>query len=241
MEWWLVLFLVVAVLYASVGHGGGSGYLALMSLIGLTYLTIRPTALVLNLFVSLIAFVAYARAGHFKWRVFWPFALSSIPCAWLGGRMSLSEQGFKYMLGIFLLIAAARMVGLLRTSPVRQRELNVPLAMLVGAALGFFSGSLGIGGGIILSPVLVLSGWADIKTTAATSSLFIFVNSISGLAGIASVELVISPHVHFMIGAVVLGGLIGAWLGATRLPARKVQLILSAVLFAAAAKLLLIP
>jgi uncharacterized membrane protein YfcA len=241
MEWWLGFFLLVSVLYSLVGHGGGSGYIALMSLLGFAVTTIRPTALVLNLFVSLISFIAFARAGYFKWRTFWPFAITSVPCAWLGGRMSFTDQGLKYMLGIFLLIATARMIGILRLGPVKERPPNIPLALLLGAALGFFSGSIGIGGGIILSPVLLLTGWADIRTTAATSSLFIFVNSAAGLAGIASKGLHLSSDIFWLVLVVVAGGLIGAWLGSSRLAAKAVQRLLALVLFAAAVKLLLLP
>jgi len=240
MEWWIILFFAAAFVYAMVGHGGASAYLAIMSLLNFSTNVLRPTALVLNLFVSLISFIAFARAGYFKWKLFWPFALTSIPMAWYGGSLSIDEHGFKTILGVFLLIATVRMMLHRSAVNAETRPVNVPLALLIGALLGFLAGLIGIGGGIILSPVILLLGWADAKATAATSSLFIFVNSLAGLLGMTG-QLHVHTGIWWMVGAVVLGGLVGGHLGSNKYSVQRVRAVLAVVLLAAAVKLLLMP
>ena len=239
MEWWLIFFFGIALLYAMIGHGGASGYLATMSLLDMSLKSIRPTALALNLIVSLISFISFARAGHFRFNTFWPFALGSVPMAYLGGSLGLNDLPFKIMLGLFLLFASARMMGLLRMSRIKQRKFNVFIALGIGAVLGLFSGLIGIGGGIILSPIILLLGWADVKTTAATSALFIFVNSAAGLWGMAQGWPEFHSALFSMTGAVLIGGLVGGYLGSSRFSSARVQWVLSVVLLVAAVKLLL--
>jgi hypothetical protein len=235
----LVLLFIVAFLYASVGHGGASGYLALMALFSMSPAVMRPTALLLNLFVSLSAFILFYRSGHFKWKIFLPFALASIPCSFLGGMIEMDAAIYKKLLGILLLIPVGRM--LMSTSGDEQTK-NVPdvkLSLLIGAIIGFLSGLIGIGGGIILSPVLLLLSWTTQKQTAAISALFIFVNSVSGLAGQFSQGIELQPDMFAYVGVAFAGGSAGAWMGSAKLDHRALKYLLSIVLTVASLKLLL--
>ena len=174
---------MVAFLYASVGHGGASGYLALMALFSVAPLVMKPTALLLNLCVSLTSFIQFYRGGHFKRKIFWPFALTSIPAAYAGGLIVVDGTVYKKILGLLLLLPVVRFLFFNNGDPDEKKSSNFRLSLLVGALIGFLSGLIGIGGGILLSPVLLLLKWTDQKETAAISALFIFVNSLSGLAG----------------------------------------------------------
>lgn len=239
---WPVLFylllFVVAFLYASVGHGGASGYLALMSLFAMEPAFMKPTALLLNLFVSLTAFIQYYRGGHFRWKLFLPFALVSIPMSYLGGSLHLDATVYKKMLGFFLLIPALRFLFVQDAKDTDLKPSNLGLSLLIGAGLGFLSGLLGIGGGVLLSPILLLLCWSNQKQTAAVSALFIFVNSLSGLAGQLSKGIAFSPEMIVFVGIAFAGGLLGAWLGALKLKQQWLKYLLSIVLLVAAIKLL---
>ena len=170
------LLFVVAFLYASVGHGGASGYLALMAIFGMAPDVMKPTALMLNLFVSLTAFIQYYRGGHFKWNIFWPLALLSIPAAYLGGLVSIDASVYKKLLGLLLLLPVVRFLFFRNTDVSQLKPVKPWLSAGMGASIGWLSGLIGIGGGIILSPILLLLKWTDQKQTAAISALFIFVN-----------------------------------------------------------------
>ena len=233
----LLLLAFVAVTYAMVGHGGASGYLALMALWGFPQEVMRPSALVLNLFVSTIAFVQFARAGHFRWHLFWPFAMMSVPMAWLGAQVVLDGALYKKVLAGCLLVAVARMLGLFGKGKGSERPLHLPAALLVGAVLGFASGMIGIGGGILLSPLFLLAGWGDAKVTAAISAAFILVNSTSGLAGALGRGETLDPTMWPLILVAVVGGLAGGWIGARRLPEPRLRQVLGAVLLLACVKL----
>lgn len=172
---YLLLFLV-AFLYASVGHGGASGYLALMALFSVTPEVMKPTALLLNLFVSLTSFIQFYRGGHFRWKVFWPFALASIPLAYLGGLVIVEGSVYKKILGLLLLVPIIRFYFFSNAKVDEQAKSKFGLSLLIGGSIGFFSGLIGIGGGILLSPILLLLKWTDQKQTAAISALFIFVH-----------------------------------------------------------------
>ena len=238
-EWWLLLlFAGVAFAYALVGHGGASGYLTIMALLSFAPAMMKPTALVLNLFVSLIAFVQFYRAGHFKWNLFWPFAITSMPCAFLGGSIDLDPLWYKRLLGVCLVVAALRLFGLFSRKGHAITEPPLVLALFVGAAIGLFSGLLGIGGGILLSPVLLLAVWADAKTAAAVSALFIFVNSTAGLIGLRSSMAVIEPAMLLWVGASVVGGLFGSWVGARKATEPRLRQVLGGVMVLASIKLL---
>ncbi|MBD80657.1 MAG: hypothetical protein CL840_17210 [Crocinitomicaceae bacterium] len=233
-----VLLPLVAFTYAAVGHGGASGYLALMALFGVAVVVMKPTALILNLFVAGISFYQFWKRGYFRWKLFYPFVITSIPAAFVGGYLSVDSHLYKQILGVLLLFAVARMLGLFGKTGDHEREIKLWQGLIVGALIGFFSGLIGIGGGIILSPILLLLGWASVKQTAAVSALFIWVNSLAGFAGlyISGVEL----HTNFIIfiGLAVLGGLAGAYFGSSVLKNKSLTQFLSVVLLLASIKLM---
>lgn len=233
-----ILLFFVALLYSSVGHGGASGYLALMALFGVASAVMKPTALLLNLFVSLTSFIQFYRGKHFIWHVFWPFALASIPMAYLGGKIQVDDFMYKKILGILLLIPVVRFLFFSNIKVTDPKKANIPLSLLVGACIGFLSGLIGIGGGIILSPILLLLQWTDQKQTAAISALFIFVNSIAGLVGQLSKGVEFSVDMIGYVSVAFVGGLCGAYLGAIRFPQSILKFVLGVVLAMASYKLL---
>jgi len=232
------LLFFVALLYASVGHGGASGYLALMALFSITPEVMKPTALMLNLFVSLTAFIQFYRGKHFRWKVFWPFALASIPLAFVGGSTPVDGSIYKKILGILLLIPVIRFLFFSNIKVTDTKRRNIPLSLLIGAIIGLLSGLIGIGGGIILSPILLLLRWTDQKQTAAISALFIFVNSLSGLAGQLQKGIHFSAGMYTYVAIAFAGGLCGAYLGALRFPQNILKYVLGLVLAVASYKLL---
>ena len=238
-----ILFLggifLIAILYSSVGHGGASGYLAFMALLGFAPDVMRPAALILNIFVSSIAFITFTRNGHFRFKLLWPFIITSVPLAFLGGTFNVDSRIYKIILGVFLLFAIARMLMKVRAHPGARREANILLALIIGAILGFFSGLIGIGGGIILSPVIILLGWATVKQTAAVSAVFILVNSIAGLSGFVLKSAMPDVQIIYMVLAGVLGGLLGSWLGSFRIRENYLRYTLALVLLMASIKLFL--
>lgn len=241
MEWsflFYVLFFVVAFLYASVGHGGASGYLALMALFSFSPEVMKPTALLLNLFVSLTSFIQFYRGGHFRWKVFWPFALASIPLAYVGGLIVVSGNVYKKMLGVLLIVPIIRFFFFSNTKREELKENTVPLSLLTGGAIGFLSGLIGIGGGILLSPVLLLLKWTDQKQTAAISALFIFVNSVSGLMGQLKKGIHFTGDMYAYVAVAFAGGLCGAYFGALKFEQTILKYVLATVLSLAAYKLL---
>jgi uncharacterized protein len=231
--------LVVAFLYASVGHGGASGYLAVMALAGVAPAAMKPTALVLNLVVAGIGSIQFARAGYFRWRKLWPFALGSIPLAFLGGALKLPVGPYKVLVGGVLLLSAARLLFTAQHGGDAEKDPPLAIAIPLGAVLGFVSGLTGVGGGIFLSPLLLLLGWANPKGTAAVSAVFIVVNSLAGLAGhLASLESV-PKDVLVWAPAVAVGGFLGSGLGSRRWPNVTIRRVLAVVLVLAGAKLIL--
>ncbi len=237
----LLTFLIfaAALLYSSVGHGGASGYLAAMALFGIAPDVMKPTALVLNLFVATVGTIRYARAGCFSWNIFWPFAVTSIPFAFLGGMWKLPPSAYKIILGCVLLFAAWRLaIKQSAHAPAEQKPTILPLALLFGGIIGLLSGLTGVGGGIFLSPLLLLLGWADIRKTAGVSVTFILVNSASGLLGhFKSVKSL--PHeIVWWAPAALIGGLVGAELGSRRLTPLVMRRTLAAVLVVAGLKML---
>jgi uncharacterized membrane protein YfcA len=279
---WILLFFVVAFLYSAVGHGGASGYLALMSIWHLAPEHMKPVALILNLVVSGIAFIQFYRQGHFLWRLFLPIAALSIPMAYLGGFTPLKDDVYQLGLGVFLVISVVLLNVNLRggisfKNDDEQRVLAddasqlsreyLLAAAILGGGIGYVSGLLGIGGGILLSPVLLLLGWTQQKQTAAMGAAFIFVNSMSGLVGFVQQHplwelpaekmsgiadaaitggsvlgiywLSVSMIVGVLIIPVVMGGVVGSWYGSKKFSHRGMKGILSVVLLIAAIKLLL--
>ena len=238
MEWLIFAGIpLMAFLYAMVGHGGASAYLALMALLSFSPEVMRPTALILNLFVAGISFVQFWRAGFFKPRLFVVFAISSIPFSYLGGLQEVDEPVYKKILGVLLLFAIARMLGLFGKANKKQ-EVNWPLGLAVGAAVGYLSGLIGIGGGIILSPVILLLGWGNVKETAAVSALFIWVNSLAGLLGQIQSGIEVAQDIYLLLGLAIVGGIFGATLGSKKLSFTHLNWVLSAVLILASVKLL---
>lgn len=234
---YLLLF-VVAFLYASVGHGGASGYLALMALFSMAPAVMKPTALMLNLFVSLTAFIQYYRAGHFSWRIFWPLALASVPLAYLGGLVSIEASFYKKILGLLLLLPVVRFLFFRHQDNVPLQPEKPLAAAGIGAGIGWLSGLIGIGGGIILSPVLLLLKWTNQKQTAAISALFIFVNSLAGLLGQWQKGINFTPEMTYYVAIAFTGGLAGAYIGAIRLPQHAIRYALALVLAVASFKLI---
>jgi uncharacterized membrane protein YfcA len=233
------LIFLVALAYSSVGHGGASGYLAVLALFGFAPLVMAPSALALNLLVSTTAFLAYSRAGYFVPRLFWPFAMTSIPMAFLGGLLKVPVWIYSWLLAAALLFAAIRIVleGLKSQEEILLRPPRLGVALPAGAAIGFLSGLLGVGGGIFLSPILLLMRWADTKRTAAASAAFIWVNSAAGLYGPINREGLDIAKLWPLVLAAFLGGLLGSQIGARRLRGTALRFVLAGVLVVAALKI----
>lgn len=234
----VVALMLTAFLYSSVGHGGASGYLALMALFAIETAVMRSSALTMNLFVAGISFISFYRGGHFKWNIFFPFAAASVPMAFLGAQTTINPTLYKIILGIFLLIAVARM--LIRPNKEFEQSKNLAIipALLIGAFLGFFSGMIGIGGGIILSPVLLVFHWANVKEAAGISALFILVNSLSGLIGLGLADNIAYPsYFPLWIPAVIIGGLMGGYSGSFKYSPAGLRYVLAGVLLMASFKL----
>lgn len=234
---------LIAFLYASVGHGGASGYLALMAVLGYTQDVMKPTALLLNLFVSAIAFYHFWRAGYFNKRLFTVFAISSIPLSFIGGRITIDPHLYKIILGICLLIATVKIFGILdskknEADKNKAPKIDLKLGLVIGAIIGFISGLIGIGGGIILSPVILLLRWGNAKEAAAVSALFIWVNSASGLTGQISKGITIGTESWIMVLLAVIGGFFGAYVGSRKLNNNAVRQLLAIVLLFASIKLI---
>jgi len=232
------LLFIVAFLYASVGHGGASGYLALMAIFAISPAIMKPTALLLNLFVSSTSFIQFYRGGHFKWKTFWPFALASIPLSFAGGMMMIESSIYKRILGLLLLIPVIRFFFFKNTDSKDFKSSNIPLSLAIGGIIGLLSGMIGIGGGIILSPILLLLKWTDQKQTAAISAAFIFVNSVAGLGGQLIKGFQFNSHMLTYVGVAFVGGLCGAYFGALKFPQTVLKNVLACVLALAAYKLL---
>jgi len=229
---------IVAFLYSSVGHAGASGYIAVMTLFSLTPEEIKPTALALNILVATIASWQFWRAGFFSWKLFWPFALLSFPLAFLGGYLNLPTHIFKIVIGVVLLFSAVRFL-MPQIAPESVTEPSKPVAIGVGAGLGLLSGLTGTGGGIFLTPLLLLMRWATVKNAAAVSAVFILLNSISGLLGNFSATKNIPAFILPLGIAVVVGGAMGSYLGSRKLAPLMIKRLLAIVLIIAGFKLIL--
>src|SRR5436190_2977000 len=236
----ILAIFVVAVLYSSVGHGGASGYLAVMAFLGVMPEVTRPTALVLNLFVASIAAFQFYRSGFFSWSLFWPFALTSIPFAFIGGMIKLPTNVYKIVLGLVLLFAAFRLAWKFASDNNDVQAPKIWMALIIGAAIGLLSGLVGVGGGIFLTPILLLMHWSETKTAAGISAVFILVNSASGLAGNYQHVSVLPQNVWFWIAAAVAGGIVGSLLGAKKFDSLTIRRLLAAVLLFAAVKLIFV-
>jgi uncharacterized membrane protein YfcA len=235
LQWLIpILVLIIAFLYSSVGFGGATSYLAILSLFAISPLITSTTALTLNVLVAGIAFINYFRFGHFKWRLVWPFLITSVPAALVGGLLKVNQSVYLLLLHAVALYLGLRM--LFSSELVKCKEVDIPdsrisLALLTGALIGFISGVVGIGGGIFLSPIILLACWGTPKQAASASAIFIVINSISGLVGRG-----LSGRLEYgLLGLVLIpsgliGGLLGSYWGAKYLSNRAVQRLLGVVL-----------
>ncbi len=229
-------FFLASGLYAAVGHGGASAYLAVMGLIGMVPVEMKPIALVLNIAVSLLAFIAFARAGHFRPRLFWLFAAVSVPAAFIGGWLQSPDSVFKLILAAALVFGAWRLAFHTSAEEPDLREPHLATILILGLTIGFLSGLIGIGGGIFLTPLLVLFRWTPAKPAAAISAAFIFVNSLAGLAGFVTKGGVVPQLAWFLLPVVLVGAWCGSSWGSKRARTPALQRVLAAVLVVAAAK-----
>jgi uncharacterized membrane protein YfcA len=238
IELFYSILFVVAFLYAAVGHGGASGYLALMALYGVAPEEMKPTALMLNLFVSLTSFIQYYRGGYFLKRLFLPIAAASIPMAFIGGMITVEENIYKRVLGVLLIFPVMRFFFFKNVDDKDLKMSNTIIAMATGAIVGLLSGMIGIGGGIILSPILLLLQWTNQKQTAAVSAAFIFVNSIAGLGGMLTKGISFNSNMVIYIVVAFTGGLLGAYFGSKKFNQNILKYVLASVLLLASYKLL---
>lgn len=243
------LFFAAAILYSSVGHGGASGYLAAMGLMGVPPQMLRPTALVMNVAVATISLLRFGHAGSTRggarvpthWRLFWPFALGSVPMAYLGGRVQLPTRVHAVVVGLVLVYSAWRLFsetqsGRSNAAPVRSIP-RLPVCVAIGAVIGLLSGLTGVGGGVFLSPLIVLMGWASVRAAAAPTAAFILANSVAGLLGLLSRQPSFPEPLPYWVCAVIAGGLIGSWLGARKLDLTMLRRALAIVLLIAGLKM----
>jgi len=246
MEAWIVALLALGMLfaafgYAAVGHGGASAYIAAMALAGVAPAEMRPMALLLNVLVSSLGSWKFHRAGFFQWRLFWPFAVVSIPMAYLGGAVTLPGNAYKVLVGVVLLYAAWQLWRSGGRGEEMREVRKPPLgwAMLIGAAMGLLAGLTGVGGGIFLSPLLLMLGWAATKQTSAVAAPFILVNSLAGLAAVFVAGSATLPgYVAILAPAVLVGGWLGAEYGSRRFANPVVRRLLAVVLALAGAKMI---
>ncbi|MCF7569091.1 sulfite exporter TauE/SafE family protein [Sabulilitoribacter arenilitoris] len=233
----LIILPVVSFLYSSVGHGGASGYLALMALFSFVPESMKPTALLLNIFVSGISFYYYFKAGHFNKKLFISFAIASIPLAYLGGTIEVDASIYKKILAILLIFAILKMLNVFGKESDNTKQVKLWQGLIVGGIIGFFSGLIGIGGGIILTPVILLLHWGKMKEAAAVSALFIWVNSAAALIGQFSSGVSIKKGAFVLVTIALIGGILGGYYGSKKINNQRLRYILAFVLIIACAKL----
>lgn len=227
-----------AALYSSVGHAGASAYIAIMALFGVPAATMRPTALTLNVIVATLASGRYLRAGLFRWRVLWPFLVTAVPMAFVGGTISLPTDIYRPLLGVVLWLSAARLLLPARLKPeIEPKDPPIPQAMLAGAVIGMLSGLTGTGGGIFLSPILLLLHWSPVKPASGVAAVFILANSIAALAGNISAVQNLPALLPLYAGAALAGAMVGTTLG-IRLESSVLTKALAVVLVIAGAKMI---
>jgi uncharacterized membrane protein YfcA len=233
------LMAVAAALYSSVGHGGASAYLAIMALFSVAPETMRPTALALNLIVAGLGAARYGLHGQTNWKLLLAFAITATPAAWLGGSIHLPPEYYRPLVGALLILAAIRLFW--SPKQLAYREVKPPsllIALPVGAALGFLAGLTGTGGGIFLSPLIILFAWETPRHTSGVAAGFIFLNSTAGLLGNLAAVRGLPPELPWLMGAVALGALLGTWLGVEKLPRERLLQALGLVLVLAGTKLI---
>jgi uncharacterized membrane protein YfcA len=233
----LLILPFVSFFYASVGHGGASGYLALMALFSVTPELMKPTALLLNLFVAALAFYYYYKEGYFNKKLFLYFAIASIPMSIIGGYIEVDANIYKKILAVLLLFAILKMLNIFGKESIIIRELKLWQGIVIGGIIGFFSGLIGIGGGIILSPIILLFHWGKMKEAAAVSALFIWVNSAGGLLGQLSSGVSLNIESFGLVAIALIGGFFGAYYGSKKMNNQSLRYLLAMVLVIACIKL----
>ncbi len=208
-----------------------------MAIFSMNPIIMRPSALTLNLFVAGIAFLSFYKGGYFRWKTLMPFIITSMPAAYLGASIEIDPSTYKIILGIFLLIAVLRILLVHNRKFDKTRQVSFLWALLIGAALGFFSGVIGIGGGIILTPLLLLFHWANVKEAAAASALFIFLNSGAGLLSLFQQGFSYDPVILLWIAGGIIGGYLGSHTGSFKFSTNALRYVLAGVLIVASAKL----
>lgn len=224
---------LIAFLYASVGFGGATGYLAAMSLFGIEPQVMASTALVLNVIVASISFMTYFRAGHLRRDLLLPFIVTSIPAAFIGGSFKLADHIYSILLYTVLTFVAIRLLFFIKKQDEGQALRPVPfwLALIIGFVIGLLSGMVGIGGGIFLSPIILYARWGNSKQAATVAAAFIVLNSISGLLGrLTGGTFVFDTFSISLIPFGVIGALTGSWLGAQRISNLNLRRVLGAVM-----------
>ncbi len=232
------LILLASLLYSSVGHAGASGYLAAMALFGIAPEVMKPTALSLNILVAIIAFTKFYRAKCFSWKVFWPFALGSIPLAFIGGTITLPGTAYRIVVGIVLLIAAFRLFRTAHEHLDTAKPFSIPIAIGSGIIIGLLSGLTGVGGGIFLTPLLLFMGWAETRVTFGVSAAFILVNSVSGLSGHYAAIAELPSAIPIWAVSAGIGGYVGSHYGSRKLDTKTLKNLLAVVLVIAGLKLM---
>ena len=235
--WFLSCITVAAILYSSVGHGGASGYLAVMALFGLDPALMKPAALTMNIFVTTLVLIRLSRAGHFNWRLFVPFIIGSIPMAFIGGAYTLNSGAYKVIVGLALILAMWRMLAVVENND-RIIMPKLWVAVPVGGFLGLVSGLTGVGGGIFLSPLLLLFNWTTMRGSAAIAAAFILVNSIAGIAGYATTTSQWPGGIPVLVISAFIGGIIGSELCVRRLAPNQLRKVLALVLVIAGTKMI---
>jgi len=233
----LIILPIISFLYSSVGHGGASGYLALMALFSFAPETMKPTALLLNLFVAGISFYYYFKGGFFNKKLFLVFALASIPFAFWGGTIDIDASIYKKILAVLLIFAILKMLNVFGKESATIKDIKLWKGLLLGGSIGFFSGLIGIGGGIILSPVILLFHWGKMKEAAAVSALFIWVNSAAGLMGQLYSGITLQKESVLLVGIALIGGILGGYYGSKKINNKQLRYILAFVLIMACGKL----
>lgn len=227
-----------ALSFAIAGHTGASAYLAIFGLLGLTPDEIKPSVLSLNIVVGIVAVYKFTRAGHFSWRLIWPFILTSIPFSFLGGLITLPTPIYRLLVGVVLVYASFKMLFDVPNKNGSQPDAPpVWLSLLLGAGIGFTGGLIGMGGGVLLSPILLLTNWAGPQLTAGTIAVFVLVNSIAGLLGHWSVSMYLPPQLPVWGVVALVGGWIGAEIGSRRLSAKTIRRMLGLILLLAGTRM----
>lgn len=232
--------LTIALLYSSVGHAGASCYIAIMSLLNIIPAAIKPTSLVLNILVACIGAFHFSTAGHFSWRLFWPFAVLSVPMAFVGGYLTLPVRPFSVTVGIILLLSGAMFL----VKPAERDVVGQPrrfVAIMLGGVIGLLSGLTGTGGGVFLTPLLLFQRWATAKVAAAVTSMFIMINSIAALGGNVSGTGKFPEFAFFLVIAAGIGGMLGSYLGSRQFHPVVIKRALALVLLVSGTRLILIP